>query len=173
MDRIMKLNRTVVAIGMSWSLIGPSTGLAQDGPAESSAGTLRFIVNGEYELTFDTDIDDGGEFNISTASGGLTVQAQPREDVSVMLSFGYTIDDYDFDGSSGIGALDPWDDIHTQSIKLTLSHQLSNDWSIFGGPIAVFSRESGASFGDSDVYGGFFGFSYTANASLTTRAQGS
>lgn len=167
MEYTMKLKRSFVVFGLSWVLIGSPAGLAQDGQVEIQSGNLRFVVDGGYELTFDTDIDDSSEFNLSTTYITLAVQSQPTDDLSVMLSFDYTIDDYDFDGSSGIGGLDPWDDIHTQTIKLTFTHQIANDWRIFGGPIAVFSRESGASFEDSDSYGGFVGFSYSASASFT------
>lgn len=163
----MKLERTFFVLGLTWTLIGSSASLAQDGPVEAKSGNLIFVLDGGYELTFDTDIDDGSEFDLSTAYISLDVQSQSVDDVNVSLSFGYTIDDYDFDGSSGIGGLDPWDDIHTQTIKLTLSHQITNDWVIFGGPIAVFSRESGADFGDSDSYGGFVGVSISTSASFT------
>ena len=63
----MKLDRTFVVFGLSWVLIGSTAGLAQEHPADSQAGNLSFVVDGGYELTFDTDIDDSSEFDLSTA----------------------------------------------------------------------------------------------------------
>ncbi|MCZ6836684.1 MAG: hypothetical protein O7G85_12980, partial [Planctomycetota bacterium] len=117
---------------------------------------------------FDTDLDTGdGEFNVQTVMGSVFLNSHVSDTVRLTIGFSYLYEDYDFDGTTGIGGLDPWEDIHTQRIRLVMHFDLSNDWSVYAGALAMFAGESGASSSDSDTYGGTFGFTYRKSADLT------
>lgn len=139
---------------------GQPTAPARPATGGPEPGGLYFSVGGGGAYVFDTDIDRGGEFNLTHAYGEVSVRSIVTDDFQVAFSFRYLWEDYDFSGDEGIGGLDPWDDIHTQEVGVILTYDLTNDWSIFGGPVANFSRESGAAFDESDVYGGFVGVQY-------------
>ena len=158
----------VVVPGLTCLFAGVSDAYArQQVQPDTPSSDIKFTVGGRYEMMSESDIDDGSEFEFSTANFNISMQTNLSADLQLTLKLDYTIDDYDFGGPSGLGALDPWEDIHTQEIGLIFTRQLGNDLTIFGGPIAVFSRESGATFNKSDVYGGIIGMTYTASSTLT------
>ena len=130
-------------------------------------GDVMFSLRGGFEHKFDTDIDDGGEFNVTIVEGGVSAQSILSDTLSLGLNFDYAFDQYDFSGSSGIGGLDPWEDIHTMRVGVLLNYRMSDDWVIYGGPLLVAARESGASFSDSDSYGGVIGLQYRQSETLT------
>jgi len=130
-------------------------------------GDVMISLRGGVEHQFDTDIDDGGEFNVTTVEGGVSVRPILSDTLSVVVNFDYAYDDYDFGGSTGIGGLDPWADIPTLRLGVLLNYRVSDDWAIYGGPLLVAARESGASFNDADAYGGVIGFRYRQSNTLT------
>jgi len=139
-------------------------------PAGPQPGDLLIDIGATGRFQFDADVDAGGEFSLNSYAFDLGLRAICTDEFSIGLNVGYTVDDYDFGGSAGIGAIDPWDDIHTLEVRLDFTCRLNDDWTLFAGPIAVFARESGAEFDESDSYGGFFGASYRASSEVTVGA---
>ena len=147
------------------------TSLAQ--PAEQTEDplpvptALQLTVGAGYEESFSSDIDSGGDFSITSANFNLSLSTILFDDMRFSLTYQYVMDEYDFGGAIGLGGLNPWDDVESHYLSLIASRQLSNDWTVFGGPIVQFSRDRDARLEDSDTYGGTIGFSVNHSATLT------
>jgi hypothetical protein len=59
-----------------------------------------------------------------------------------------------------LGGLEPWDDIHTVNAGVIFSLDISDEFTITGGPVAQFAREAGTDWNDGFTAGGVVGMSY-------------
>jgi hypothetical protein len=125
------------------------------------------FLRGGYLHQFKTDIDNGGEFSVDRffVQGGVTYSPQIRRSVS--LAFGYGYDAYDFSGSSGFVALQPWSHINSYRISMPVQWGLDEKWTLFFIPTLRSTAESGAELDDAVHGGGFAGFSYRFSDRLT------
>jgi len=109
---------------------------------------------------FDADIDNGGSFSADR----LFIQGGPvyatKGELSLSLSIGYGLDDYDFSGDSGLGSQNPWEDVHTLRFSMPLRWKVSEKWTGFAAPTLRFTGENGADFNDGITGGAYAGFSY-------------
>lgn len=149
-------------------LLGANAMGQSEEPLEELAkpSQLEFTLGAGYEGQLESDLDRGGDFSIASSHYNLALKMKLTSDVSLNLSYRYVVDDYDFGGPTGFGALNAWDDIETQTLTITIEHQLANDWVVFGGPVMQVPRENGASFSASDEYGGVVGVTYIASEDL-------
>jgi hypothetical protein len=161
-------------IGMSAPTHG-QTGTGVDAlaplPQEQAVKTdedfeFKFTFGGAYTHRFDTDIDSGGDFSNDTLSFGLTVDRQLSDEVSLKFQTNYVVSSYDFTGTTGLAAFDPWDDIHTFNFGAALSFNPNDELGVFAGPVFQFSRESGADWTDGFTGGGIMGMTYQVSDRL-------
>lgn len=145
-------------------LVAPATASTLDDHPLSGL-PVQITIPAGFEHQFRTDIRRGGDFSVSRGTVGLGVRTPLPAEMNLSMRFTYSMDDYSFRGNGNFG--DGWDDIHTLNMGASLSMQLSPDWTIFGGPAFQFARESGASWGDGFIGGGFFGASYRHSDRLT------
>lgn len=147
------------------------TSLAQ--PAEQREdplpvpAALQLTVGAGYEESFRSDIDGGGDFSMTSTSFDISLSTDLFDDMKFSLTYQYIMDEYDFEGATGIGGLNPWDDVESHYLSLIASTQLANDWTVFGGPVVQFARDRDASLEDSDTYGGLVGLSIDHSETLT------
>lgn len=125
---------------------------------------IHFTFGGGFTHRFETDIDSGGEFSVDTLSAGLDVAAQLSRETSLTVRTNIGVAAYDFGGIPA--AIEPWDDVHTLAFGAVLAHEMNDEWSVFGGPVFQFSRESGADWGDAFTAGGVGGLTWRANDDL-------
>ena len=116
------------------------------------------FVPASFEHQFRTDIRRGGSFDVTRGGVGVGIHTALSPEMDLRLQFSFGLDDYDFHGSGNFG--EGWDDIHTLNMLARLSAQLTSEWALFGGPVFQFARESGASWEDSFIGGGFIGARY-------------
>ncbi|MEJ2589190.1 MAG: DUF6268 family outer membrane beta-barrel protein, partial [Deltaproteobacteria bacterium] len=116
---------------------------------------------------FDADIDDGSCFSVDRyfIQGGLAYAVDPGRTISVAL--GYGLDHYDFSGNVGFGLLDPWENVHTLRLSVPVRWGIDQKWSVYFVPTIRVAAESGASWGDAFIGGGFAGFAYRVSDRLT------
>lgn len=127
----------------------------------------RFIFGGAYTHRFETDLDSGdGNVSLNTLSAGIDASTDIHRDLSVSLRMNLGLSDYSFGGSNGFGGLDPWESVHTIAFGAAASFQTDDRWTIFGGPVFQFSRESGASWGDAFTGGAIIGATYVVHDHL-------
>jgi opacity protein-like surface antigen len=166
------------------------------GSASASAGSkhkIDFSVNGSYAYQFDADLDKGGDYSVQRANFQLSAASELTEVLRLSVSFGYNLNLYHFGGSTTFEseettilltdpdnqnpdgtlistisvASSPWKDIHIYSFNAMLTTDLSNDLSIFGGPIFQIARETGADWSDSISGGGTVGATWHISDTLT------
>ena len=161
------LRTQCLVVGLA-GLLGLASGTSgqQAGGGKGSATDLSFTVYSGGEYSFKSDIDGGGDLNVFRLQFGVTGRAGLTRDLDLAVHIGYDLDLYDFSGTSALG-VDPWEDVHTFNVGALLSMQMSNDWTLFGGPVFQIAREDSADLDDSFIGGGVFGATYEVNSSLT------
>ena len=113
-----------------------------------------------------TDIDDpDGEFDFWEGhfSGSASRRLGEASRWGVSLQGEYRVFSYRFDGlplNAG------WDDAHIMRLSPRLTYALASKWTLFGGPIAELSGESGAHFSRSMRGGALFGVQWRPRAGL-------
>ena len=124
-------------------------------------------VSAGYYNQLKTDIDDGGEFDVTRfmAKASMINNIDRRNNYGFSLGYNYT--DYSFSGSTGIAAAKPWDDIHSIRFTVPIIMGLNDDWTMYAFPTIRSHVESGANFEDGISGGAFLGASYYVNESLT------
>ncbi|HWB20614.1 MAG TPA: hypothetical protein VG711_09960, partial [Phycisphaerales bacterium] len=132
------------------------------------ADNIEFYFDGNYEHQFNSAIDNGSDFTVDSLTLDLSATMPIDTNLKLSVQVAYSLDFYDFGGGTAFaGSTDPWDTIHTISIGALLDWGMSDDVTIFGGPLLQSARESGADFGDSLSGGGVIGFKYRVSDDLT------
>lgn len=150
-----------------WQDASESGEIPDDGIAVQQQSDVRISTALGALYHFDTDIDGGNnDFSVSRVAGSLSFDTTLTETSRVGIAFGYDVSSYDFGGTSGFYAGNPWDDIHTFTAGAIFQFDLNNDWTLFGGPTVQFASESGADFGDGVTGGGLIGASWKASDRL-------
>ncbi|MEX1114459.1 MAG: hypothetical protein WEB53_04370 [Akkermansiaceae bacterium] len=145
--------------------LATATGLFAQPPLP--AGTLTTAADVTFIHQFATDLDDGGDFSMSSAGFKFDLVRSLDEGRSIGWGLGYTADSYSFGGSAGLGNLDPWDTINTLGLSGSYATRLGADWDLRLSPSITASGESSASLGDSLTYGGIFAFIRKFSDTLT------
>ena len=129
---------------------------------------FHFVISGGAEYQFETSLDTG-DMSVARSGGGVGVQTKFSDDLRAAVNINYGVDLYRFDGHA-LGIVFPgeaWDTIHTITATAIFSLDLSNDWTVFGGPQIQTARETGADWGDSISGGGAIGLTYQWSRDLT------
>lgn len=140
---------------------------AEAQPASGSNTDLSFKIHFGFENSLDADLNEGGDLEVFRIRAGVTGKSSLSQSTDYSVSLDYGVDLYNFDGVTGFGGVDPWEDIHTFGVTVIFTTELSNEWTVFGGPVFQFSREDNADLGDSFIGGGLIGFSYQVDSDLT------
>ncbi len=162
---ILRTQCLVVGLAGLLGLAGAAAG-QEAGGGNGKATDLSFAVYSGGELSFKSDIEGGGDLNVFRLQFGVIGRAGLTRDLDLAVHIGYDVDLYDFSGTSALG-IDPWEDVHTFNVGALLSMDMSNDWTLFGGPVFQIAREDSADLDDSFIGGGVFGATYEVNSSLT------
>jgi hypothetical protein len=134
-------------------------------PAAPPPEKLTFSVATGFQYIFETNIDGGGELSLARVPLEITADLEISDQLDLTTNLRYELDLYDFKGPSALGA-SPWNDIHNLSINLRLVWALNQKVLLWGGPAVLWSRESGAGWGDSGMAGGFMGATYIVSRKL-------
>lgn len=152
-------------------LMAVPTGTAR-GQADQPApldDEIKFTLSVRVEQHLTTDVDGGGELEVSRIPFRLETENDLTDDLTLKLILGYELNLYDFSGASGLG-VDPWDDVHVLDLAGQLQWAVRDDWFIFGGPIVRFARETDASWDDAVMGGAVFGATHVFSKTLVLGA---
>ncbi|MFP6655347.1 MAG: hypothetical protein VCB25_06945, partial [Myxococcota bacterium] len=125
----------------------------------------KLTIGGDYQGW--TDIDNPqGEFDFWHTNVSAHAQRRLGGDSrwAVALQGEYRVFGYRFDG---LPIPDPWDDAHVVRLSPRLMFTIDDTWSLFGGPIAEFSGESGVRFSKAIRGGALFGAQWRGSENLT------
>lgn len=151
---------------LTLSTIAGAQPVLHDAPPPKPKSDVDFKIWGAVEHMFETNINGGGDVEVTRAAGGIGMGMSLERDLKLNVNFSFGIDSYNFSSFTSLGGFDPWGDIHNLGISAIFTYQASNDWSLFAGPILQFSRESGANWGDSFAAGGMVGATFVADENL-------
>lgn len=156
--------RRLFSVVMAGSAIALLAGTAPG--QEAAAPKVRWQVSAGGSGQFDADIDNGGDFSLTSVGGGIGAAIYPSPTVTVEAGLSYAFDAYDFSGSTGFGGLDPWDDVHAIRVHSRVTCVVGPQWSVFGGPMASFSGEDDVDLADAFTGGGLVGVSHRVSETL-------
>ncbi|MFN9994118.1 MAG: DUF6268 family outer membrane beta-barrel protein [Phycisphaerales bacterium] len=150
------INRLTIACLLAFS----GTCMAQ-APSENEDRKPEARVNFDAFTTSRADLDDGaGDVRTSGAGGSLSIDFPAGRRGTFTLGAGMDWMFYDFGGSAGFGASDPWNEIRTASFNTRYTRETSERWGWFVGGFGSASGEENADFGESMNYGGYVGGTY-------------
>ena len=150
---------------LGFTLTAAATAAAAQ-PAGVGDSPWRLYVQGGAVHQFDSDLDNGGEYSVTRANVevGLGYATGPRD--SIGLSFGYSIDDYSFDGESGLTGLDPWGDVHEYQVSASFRRGFGDRVDVFAIPSLRWSAEDGGDLGEAMTAGLIAGVNYRVSDRL-------
>ncbi len=159
-----------IAIFISFLVFSAGSSLAQQQESQGRSGPpggWSSFARGGAVYQFDTDLDEGGSYDVKrfTLEAGQGYGWDPRTSVSFAL--GYRYDGYSFSRGSGIAAAAPWEDVHSLSLGVPMRRGIGENWSAFMIPSVQSSGESGSSFDETITGGILTGFAYRFGERLT------
>jgi len=115
---------------------------------------IYFSVAGGFAEQFSSDLATG-DYSVSRFNFAVSAQTQLNDAWNIGFTFRTLLDSYDFSPTASLGmGSAPWEDILTLSFGARAQVKLNDKWSLAGGPVLQFSRETGADWGDSVTVGG-------------------
>ncbi len=122
---------------------------AQGLPPGTTVSNATLTVLGQ----FDTDFDAGGSFGWYGAFAAGNVLRQYTAQFAGGLSVRYDYEEWDFSNPSGFGGQAPWRNVNRPQFGATFVYAPTSDWRLILSPSVEWAYESGASTGDSLIYG--------------------
>jgi len=126
----------------------------------------RYSLGGAPIYQFPSKVDGGGTLSVFTLIASAGVSKQMNDKLGAGLSFTYIYNGYNFSGMDGFRVPYPWSAVHTFRLAVPLFYSLNDTWNLLLIPMAQFSGENGARFGDALSYGGVVGISYVFGPKL-------
>lgn len=133
---------------------------AEEGRSDNVERVDPFRFSAAYLHQLGADLDDGGEVKAQRLLFHADWTRRVEEDLRIGVRLIYEYHDYTFSGAGSLAGLNPWGGINRLGLSLPLSYHFQRDWSLFVAPSVEFNGASGASFGDSLVYGGILAVSH-------------
>lgn len=157
----MKHYRVVVAI----FLVGLLS-MAQAQPPGVAEGPWQILVRGGAVHQFDSKLDGGGEYSVDRAAIELGVgyATGPRD--SFGLSLGYSVDDYRFNGATGLAGRSPWGEIREYQLSGSIRRGIGEKIDLFALPLVRWSVEDGGDRSEAMTTGLIAGVNYRVSENL-------
>lgn len=123
-------------------------------------------IRGGYVHQFDTDLNDGGKFDVDRVfvQGGVSYSPGPRRRIAFAVGAGR--DRYGFSANPSF-VNQPWERVDQLRFSAPVTWAFDDQWTLFAIPTLRFYGESGASSGDSATGGALAGASFKVNDRLT------
>ena len=135
-------------------------------PAGKPPGPWRHSVEAGAGHLFEADGDDGGSVAITRSFFQPTIAYAWDRQTSIGLSAGVGLDDYDFNGSSGLLGLSPWNRIVDYGLSLPTRFGVSPKITALAIPSINWTAETGADLDDAMSVGGVVGVTYQMSGGL-------
>jgi Domain of unknown function (DUF6268) len=157
----------VLALFLSLPFLFPSILAAREAQGSPvPKENLRYSLSGAPIYQFPSKVDGGGTLSVFTLIFNAGASKQVNDKLRAGVSFTYMYNDYHFSGLTGFSVPYPWSSVHTFRLAVPLYYSLSDTWNLLLIPMAQFSGENGARFGDALAYGGVVGISYVFGPKL-------
>ncbi len=99
-----------------------------------ASDNLQSSLNFHYYQQFNASITGGGDIEIASAGAELRLISDITNEDEIEFRFQFQRDDYDFGGSTGLGALNPWGKVNTIDFTTVWIHEYDqqNRWYLGG-----------------------------------------
>jgi hypothetical protein len=144
-------------------LVEPST----DAVATSDDGSMMVRLKGVWGHQMESDIDSGGKVSAGRGAFRLDLTKTISATTTLDCSLSYDHQAWEFTGTTGLGGLNPWDDVTTLVLDAKITHTINDEWLIYGGPMIAWSRQDGADDGDALIAGGSIGIVHHLSPTLS------
>jgi len=138
----------------------------QPGSTRYKQGDTEFSISAFPSYQFNTDLEDGGDYNVRRYFLRFDVNRQVTETINAGIGLSYDLEEWDFDGATGFQAI-PWENIHRVGMDVSFQYTGIEGWTIFFLPGIQSARESGADWNDSLQGGGALAAAYRVFNNLT------
>jgi hypothetical protein len=125
---------------------------------------FEFDVGGGYR--FNTNFSDDGDVSQYRLLAIFESDIKISRDWSVTPKVEYTYDRYYFSPVKKLDNTKPWNRVHNLTIGVNFRWSVTQDWTLFMGPLFELAAEDGADLGTSLLGGGFGGVMYRVNDRL-------
>lgn len=161
------VDRNFPSIRSLAGLFGLATATALHAQPPLPAGTISTRADAAFIHQFASDLDDGGDVGVTSADFNFDLARSLDAGRSIGFGLGYQADFFSFGGDAGLGNFDPWDTIHTLSLRGSYVSPVGDDWDFRIAPSITAAGESSASVSDSLTYGAVFAFTRRFSDTLT------
>jgi hypothetical protein len=127
-------------------------GLLLVSSALSASGQTQTFVSFAALGQASSDLDDGGDFSATAVLLRAGMSRRYASGRSAGISFSYDAIDYDFSGGTSYPGA-PWGTVQRIGFSAPMGLPGSNGWQYGLSPSVEWSRENGADWGDSLIYG--------------------
>jgi len=153
-----------VAVFLMVLTVQPAAG--QPDSPRYQKGDTEFSITAFPSYQFDTDLEDGGDYNVRRYFLRFDGNRQATDTINAGIGLSYDLEEWDFDGATGFQEA-PWKDIHRIGMDVSLQYTGVEDWTLFFLPGIQSARESGADWSDSLQAGGALAAAYRFSDDLT------
>lgn len=140
--------------------LAPAETAEASGHNKENRQTRAHTIGADISRQFDTGMDADGSFSKSHFGFTFGIRQSFEKRFSLVLSGVYSLDRYEFRGSTGFASLYPWKDVESIRISAMVSRNIDERWMLFAAPSLRLSAEPGTLFDEAATGGVFVGFSY-------------
>ncbi|MCX8070654.1 MAG: hypothetical protein N2738_09150 [Thermodesulfovibrionales bacterium] len=132
----------------------------------SKATTFSFSAS--YLYQFKSNIDNGMDFKVNRGLLRADIKTRQSENLITGIGINYDLFDYSFGNLEKISPIKPWKTVYDMNLSANLLYLVDENMRLFISPSFGVAKESGASFGDSLVYGsaGWVSYKFSPNLVL-------
>lgn len=135
--------------------------------AAQQQGGVRFELVSAAVHQFDTQVESGGDYSVSSYFLEPRVNWGVSQELSLSFNVSGRFDDFSFGGSTGLPSTRPWNKIRTVGVSGMVRWRFEQRWTLFAVPLLRASAEEGADLGDAKSGGGMIGTAYYFGDKLT------
>ncbi len=134
------------------------------GGGENAGYRFSFSYTPIYQ--FETDLDNGGNFDVSRHYLNVNIMRPFGQNLRMGLGLSYEFEKWNFNDLSNVVGATPWSSIHRPGISLPIFYTFPDKWTLGFTPAVEYSGESGAEFGESLNYGGVLSLAHPFSRNL-------
>lgn len=132
----------------------------------AAGGTNVFwSISGRGDYLVKRSLEGGGDVGVADAALSVGARVILDRDWRMNIGLDYRITNYDWSGTTALGD-DPWDNVFELGIAALFEHDVTDQWTLFGGPVLELSWEEGADVDKSLTGGALLGATYEVDEGL-------
>jgi hypothetical protein len=129
-------------------------------------GSYRYSFSYTPIYQFETDLDNGGSFDVSRHYVRFDVTRSFGRSLRMGLGLSYDFEKWNFRDLPTVAGATPWSSLHRPGVSLPVFYTFADSWILGITPTVEFSGESGAQIDESLIYGGIVSLAHPFSRDL-------